>query len=148
MSDAPPTVSESEFEDMELSALHNLSEYYRENGGRQISLQDAPGLLGIEDREQARKMFWHVKRLGAISEGVVLGKPVYGVDGTVLEISKRREAEVYASRQPADKVAKAESWLRRHPYWSVAFITLIVVTFVVTLANQLLQLVNSIFGKG
>jgi hypothetical protein len=145
----PVEISATEFEDLETKALDALCEQFRNRQNDYVSSETLMVLVGTDNDKVASRLFKRLKGIGAVIErpsafgrhaGVGVHRPTYTVSPRIFEIAAQRKEDVKHAREPEDRVAFVERWIRSHSYWSVAIILFLVLTAVLTFVNQVIQL--------
>lgn len=146
------TIGPAEFEDLEAKAIEKLCERFRNRNHDSVDVYTTMADLGTKNQDIARRMFKRLRGIGAIVEREyhpgpgtytpISRKRTYVVSPSIFEIAAERKAALAEAREPADRVASAERWIRSHPVFSVFVIALFVLTAIVVLLNQLAEFIG------
>lgn len=101
------------------------------------------------DHQRRHSLFSRLVKIGAVDAheqpGFANNRPftTHWISGNVCEVAARRRAEIEST---ADKVNALEKRARSHPIAAVAIIAAVVFVFLVTAANQMLELIDKVLG--
>lgn len=134
-----------DFDNLTGRAVDLLAERFREGSNRHVTGHELANALGV-DRKLGYALLTRLRGLGAIEQvespnSGLVGGSIGGVSLSH-EIGPQILEEQEQWHHPRDRVSDAQSWMRSHPVLSLLFIALVVLTFVATLLNQTIELID------
>jgi len=145
------SASSQPFEQSEQFAIEQLVKLFHESPNTELFAHSFGQIIGIEDENLGQKLFYRLQSLGVIEQreshiSGAMRKALFHDDSDrpkYRSVISPRIIDIIAQRSaPVDRVAAAESWIRRHRVLSSVFIALVVLTFLATLINQTTQFID------
>jgi hypothetical protein len=137
-----------EFELEEVRALGILRRRYTETENNELNCDELAKLCDISDRTQSRILFDRLIALGAIEPwthriGSTVIDTGYRITPRIIEIESQRKLAIESLNAP-DRVESATRWARSQIVLAFVIIAVLSTTVLVTLANQLIELIKNI----